>query len=379
MGGKGGGKKMQFAAAKGASTLKGLCAKLQMAQKTGKVALLENEPWFKEAVGACGNLQNMGEASIADKLLAKKEQFSQQFHALTDDAMDKQCQQLEMAKEAGHEELMQGKAWYKHLEGMCSAMREHHPVVAMREAAELLHAGKDNLKKLDGTSVAMGCTSILQAQHNGKVEWFEKQKWYKKTLALCNSMHDESSEELKTTVQDAAAKSAAMLKEEPADLMREGCAKLQQMQESGKMNERKPLVHAATKMCSLVKGKSPEEIRHFVGAQEQQAESAGGLAMADTCKKLQGERGDGADGWTAHLSAMCAKMSHKKKPMDPEKLMKRCKFLRKMQDTGMVEFIKDKPWFPAFKQVCAKLAPKLDAMEKKSKKQHQSFQDDMFV
>lgn len=351
--------------AKGTKTLKDLCAKLQMAQTLGKVDLIKDEPWFENAMGECGKFQKMGIAQIT----------KERFHTLTDAAVDEQCEQLDMAKEAGREKLMQGKAWYKHLEAMCSAMREHHPVIAMREAAAMLHQSKDGLKKLDGTSVAMGCTSIFQAQHNGKVEWFEKQKWYRKALAMCNSMHGQTNDELKTKVQETASAAAVMFDTEPAALMREGCTKFHKMQESGRfpgrMKKKRPLIHAATKMCSMIGGKSTEEIRQFVHAQDGEAESSGGLALANTCKKLHGERGDRDHEWTTHLSLMCQKLNRKKMAMDPEKLMKRCKWLHSMEEKGMVEIIKDKPWFSHLSQVCAKLAPKLGAPQKRNGQSYQ--------
>lgn len=351
----------RVASHKAAHSLKSLCGKLQDAQKEGKAALLEEEEWFKDAMEGCGTLSHERDNQVANMLVAEKEQFKTKFHTLTDDAVKKQCEQLEMAKEAGHEELMQDKSWYAKLSEMCSAMRAHHPVeAAVHKAADLFHEGTEKLQMLDGDSVAMGCTSILQSQHNGKAEWFEKQRWYKKALAMCNSMQGKSPEELQAVAMKTG-KAANLLAQEPADLMGDGCAKLQRFQEAHPEKMRRPAVDAASKMCSMVAGKSPEEIHKFITAQEDEAESRGGIAIVDACKKLQDHAetqvGKGPE-WHSHLSEMCARMEHKKKPMRQSSMLQRCKWMEslKKEDDRWERMKRERPRLNDLEAMCSRLA-----------------------
>merc|ERR1711972_820663 len=118
--------------------------------------------------------------------------------------------------------------------------------------AERAHATKLMKARLSqsnaGKRVAMGCTSLLKAQSNGKMEWFENQAWYRKALKMCTSISDrnvakmEMATEIKRTssgtweiakrnrteIKNKTARSrmSAFRQYSPVDLMQGTCAKL---------------------------------------------------------------------------------------------------------------------------------------------------------
>merc|ERR1719253_2185995 len=73
----------------------------------------------------------------------------------------------------------------------------------LSEAANAASTMKQRLSRnTAGNSVAMGCTALLKAKNNGKMEWFESQQWYKKAMNMCESLAGASPMTLQKRFQD---------------------------------------------------------------------------------------------------------------------------------------------------------------------------------
>jgi len=172
-----------------------------------------------------------------------------------------------------------------------------------------------------GKLVALGCTSLLKAKSNGKMEWFENQAWYRKALKMCTSISGRSPKEMEGSIgikqKQALSRMAALRDRSPIELMKRTCAKLGSV----------PLNHEvrthvwyskAEQMCSTVGDKSPEELKSMLHRSQTQAETASGQLLKETCEKLKAalyqrkfERFQ-HELWYSSAVSMCAKLGDRK-------------------------------------------------------------------
>merc|ERR1719491_1498800 len=109
----------------------------------------------------------------------------------------------------------------------------------------------------------------------------------------------------------------------------------------------------------MIHGKSPEEVAQFVDKQASEAESLGGMALSDTCKKLHNERmglkSQQPPAWMSKVSMMCAKMDRMRKPMRGSDLVQRCRMMDDLKKKGSARLIhmRQKKWFAELMKICS--------------------------
>jgi len=214
--------------------------------------------------------------------------------------------------------------------------------------------------------LSMGCTGLLKAKNNGKMEWFETQAWYHKSLALCQSLAAKSGpmddEERPHMGKGKPSKDMLqkLLKSKEMDLLKESCEKLSMTNRDDPVQQAPWFAHAE-KMCVAVQSASPAELKDLVHRQAHRAETASGQLIQQTCGKLQHEQMSGKmhrfeqEPWYPAMMAMCSKMGRKKVSVGT--LEQKCKDLEKMKLTRKTYYsnsniLKHQPWYDRLNKVC---------------------------
>jgi hypothetical protein len=292
-----------------------------------------------------------------------------------------QCQQLEAARQRGQLKWMEDQGMADHLSKMCAEMKDKNPQDVVRTAKDaqaklLLHA-KDQVSamkqqvhqagptSLAGKSLAMGCTALLKAKNNGKMEWFESQEWYKRAMQMCTSLSGTSPMELEDRMKkkqgELAHRFGAIQGSSPLELLKLTCTQL------SKTPREHPVRSAdffpqAEHMCATVQTSSPQELRELIGRQQHKAETASGQLVKQTCEKLGHDQRMGLtkqfehEPWLAAMQKMCMKMGTRK--VSGKGLMQRCQWYEKMKKMGKEKIFQKQVWYNRLESACKWLEQK---------------------
>lgn len=360
-----------------------------------------------------------GNDVVKDRVRAAKEQFL----SLSSDKLKLQCEELKRAKESGQQGWMQEQGFLEGLTTMCDALakktplyqkempikkpalkslqkmiggRQHCPMPKCRpppagckyerdhelnergcpkrmcgvlkcedkSEGDLAAMMTNQLRATTGNSVAMGCSALLLAKNNGKMEWFENQMWYKKALKTCMSISENSPADLqKNPPVDASPYSHAMA------LLKASCGSIREIPFDSPMRAKEWFLHSE-RMCSTVQSSGEEELRSLVHRQRRQAESASGQLIKQTCDKLRQDLSpmkvsDVKDHSPLYqtMVAMCAKLAPKK--VSGAGIIARCKWLREAKETGKDQRFKKAPWFARLETTCAWLKERVESSKKR--------------
>jgi hypothetical protein len=286
--------------------------------------------------------------------------LADKFKSLSSNALEMQCQQLEYARGRGQNKWMEEQGIYDHLSKMCEALKksQRNPEEAARfaEREQMMvqdGMGQDNTA---GKSLALGCTTLLKAKDDGKMEWFESQSWYKKAMEMCTSLSGTSPEELEQRVQDTkqdfASSFNSLQSKSPIDMLKGTCSKLAETPAEHPVRGKAWFANAEH-MCATVQTSSPDELRELVHRQQSRAETASGQLVKQACAKLEND-GDMKQDMNMELvkamSRMCAKLGPKK--VGFAGLQKRCAWLHKIKSSGKEKNFKTQAWYPRLESAC---------------------------
>jgi len=215
---------------------------------------------------------------------------------------------------------------------------------------------KDKLSsKKNGESVAMGCTAVLKAQNDGKMEWFESQPWYKKALEMCMSLlpHDEALGML--IPEKAHASHPFRSVKGPIGLLKTSCQKLSEIPAENQVRQKKWFPHAQS-LCSTVQSSTPDELKALLHRQARQAETASGQLLKKTCQEVGASATNLPDDtpvrkWYHFMTAVCSKLGTRKVKFGS--FQKRCKWLQQVKATGKAELYKAAPWYSHLDKACS--------------------------
>jgi len=266
------------------------------------------------------------------------------------------CQQLGAAQEAARNgqrqdlEKMEKQGYFVWLSEMCPPVKTHDG----KKVAEFIHQQKEALGEAadvmkqhlathtTGDAVALGCTALLKAKNDGKMQWFESQGWYKKAMQTCMSLS------LKSPTQGGTFEAT------PMELMKESCEKLSYEKD---IVRQKKWFSDAERICSTVQSSGPEELKALIRRQENQAESASGQLLKKTCEGLKHDHfksmADETESWYVPANPwfkMCSKFATKVKGYS---LQKRCQWLQDLKKTGKAQFFEKAPWYSRLNKACS--------------------------
>lgn len=298
----------------------------------------------------------------------KASEFKNQFMSLTSDALELQCKQLEAAKASGQADWLDKKgpdgtsSISDHLAKLCAALKSRQSGT-MKEVAN----GEKDWAKEQAKSIkdkanfykasALGCTTLLKAQNNGKMEWFESEGWYKKTLDMCKSLSVRTPMEMEDSVKQKKGTLLSKLKDlegdTPIELLKGTCSKLEHAPPAVR---EKPWFVKAQQMCSTVSGASHDDMRSMLMRLKTQAESGSGQLIKETCSKLsaanqQGELDRHArEPWYKTAVAMCSKIGGQE--LHASGLEQRCQWLENMKRSGKLDAYMRQPWYDHLAKAC---------------------------
>jgi len=208
---------------------------------------------------------------------------------------------------------------------------------------------------------ALGCNTLLKAQNDGKMEWFETKKWYQKTLEMCDSLSQKSPMEVEEVVQQSKNKVISSLAdlegETPIELMKSSCSKL--VHAPLEMHD-KPWFMKAQQMCSTLSGASNEDLRSMLQRMKKQAESGSGQLIKETCSKLAAAKQQGTleryerEPWYKATAQMCSKMgSREVQASGSSGLERRCAWLDRAKRYGKLSPYMGQPWYMNLVKTCS--------------------------
>lgn len=309
----------------------------------------------------------------------KATDFKQGLTGLSGSALKMQCQQLDQAVERGQQKWMQDQGFFDGLSKMCEAIKEKNG----KKFHEGARQEKDKLKEVaykmqkhfsthsggGGNAVAMGCTALLAAKHNGKMEWFETQGWYKNALKMCTGLSGKGPEELEPEekLTGRAEYERDMSKKKPLELLEETCKQLSKIESESTVGKKKWFPEAQ-QMCVTVKSASPDELKSLVDRQATRAETASGQLIKKTCENIHkdfktgGMKDSEGTTWMPTVMAMCQKMGTRK--VDGKQLKQRCETIKKLKEEGKDKTMREKAWYGHLMKTC-------DWLWKKQKAFHQ--------
>jgi len=215
--------------------------------------------------------------------------------------------------------------------------------------------------KTGGKSVARGCTALLKAQHDGKMEWFESQQWYKKALKLCHSL---SATDDPTAVIPGKAQSGhtfgSTKRHNAMELLKTSCTWLSRIPAENPVRQKKWFPNAES-MCSTVQSSAPEDLKALLHRSEHQAETSSGQLLKKTCQEVGASPPALTDdspvrNWYRIITAACSKLGTRK--VKSGKLEEHCKWLQKVKATGKAELYKDGYEYSRLDKACSWLAGK---------------------
>lgn len=238
--------------------------------------------------------------------------------------------------------------------------------------------------KSGGQSVALGCTALLKAQHDGKMEWFESQEWYKKALKMCTSLSAQDDPTAVIPGKGQLGQAFGSIKRNtPMDLLKTSCKKLSEIPDEKPVRQQK-WFPSAERMCSTVQSSTPEDLKALIHRQEGQAETASGQLLKQTCQDIGGSKfftftdDIPSQKWYHAIEAVCSKLGTR--DVKPGKIEKRCKMFQKLQATGKASRFKNASWYKSLEKTCSWLAWKsvektrawksLEKQEESSTKDH---------
>jgi hypothetical protein len=325
------------------------------------------------ALGTAAAQEGGEPAKGMDELQEKATAFKNQFVSLSSDALDLQCKQLEAARSSGQA----GLAWLEktgpdgttvadHLGKLCGAVQSKQPDYMK----EVVQGEKEYAKVQVKTATekanfyqasALGCNTLFKAQNDGKMEWFETKKWYKKTLEMCESLSQKSPVEVEEAMQQSKGKVISSLADlegdTPIELMKNSCSKL--VHAPPEMHE-KPWFMKAKQMCATVSGASNDDLRSMLQRMKMQAESGSGQLIKDTCSKLDAAKQQGTleryerEPWYRATAQMCSKMgSPKVHASGPSGLQRRCAWLDHAKRYGKLSPYMAQPWYMNLVKTCS--------------------------
>lgn len=289
----------------------------------------------------------------------KAKSLKDQFLTLSKDAMKMQCQQLEMARQRGQHKWMEAQAAHdERVAQLCARILGKGLKVVSRGASQ--EEGKEPaptsvVANIAHKAMAHGCTALLRAQNNGKMEWFESQGWYKRAMLMCTDIAKRGP--MVQAVEAGQEEQAiGFLKNLAAvPLLKHTCDQLSQVPEGSPIHTAEWFGHA-TRLCATVQSSNPNDLRMLVRHQEHLAESASGQLVKQTCEKMWSHRRAGGmkifqhEPWYLAISAMCSKLGTKR--VHGNQLMQKCQWLQKIKDAGREEAFRQAPWFPRLKAGC---------------------------
>jgi hypothetical protein len=286
--------------------------------------------------------------------------LADKFKSLSSNALEMQCQQLEYARERGQNRWMEEQGIYGHLSKMCEALKrsQRNPEEAARFAEREQVMVQDGMgQDKAGKSLALGCTALLKAKDDGKMEWFESQSWYKKAMKMCTSLSGTSPEELEQRVQDTkqdfAGSFTSLQSKTPSDMLKGTCSKLAETPADHPVRGKAWFANAE-RMCATVQTSSSDELRELIHRQQSRAETASGQLVKQACAKLENDGDMKHDMSNMELvkamSRMCAKLGPKKVGFNG--LQKRCAWLQKIKSSGKESNFKTQSWYPRLESAC---------------------------
>lgn len=302
----------------------------------------------------------------ASQFQEKTQDLESKFMSLSSDALKLQCQQLEHARDTGKQKWMQKQGFFEGLSKMCAALAEKDTkgaiLAAHQEKAKLTMVAKAVKKRAASTagqSIALGCTSLLKAKNNGKMEWFESQAWYKRAMLMCTSLSGASPMTMEKHLQAQKGtwvhKIGSLERKMPSELLKESCAKLSKTAQGDAVREMK-WFEKAEHMCATVASSSPGELVALVSRQEHQAETASGQLVKQTCENLKHSQRLGKlknfqqQAWYPSMLAMCSKLGTKK--VRGASLNRRCQWLEKMRQAGKEKAFTAQAWYKHLVSTC---------------------------
>jgi len=258
--------------------------------------------------------------------------------------MDKKCEQLKAAIANGQAEAGVSEKF----EQLCQGYEQAHH--AINKVTNLV-AG--NAEHSAGKSVALGCTTMLAARNNGKTEWFERQKWYRKAMEMCTSISGEDPEGLDFRIQgmkDKLMSKAAQMKATPPEkLMGDTCAKLKHIPNGHEVRSQ-AWFSQAEQMCATVTSMSPDDLKSMLHRTQLQAETASGQLIRRTCADFHKNRQFQHEAWYQSTLAMCSKLASQKVHLDD--LAHRCALLQRANAAGRGGSLKTKEWYKYLASTC---------------------------
>jgi len=302
-----------------------------------------------------------------------KHMLKDEFKTLSKQSLKLQCQQLENAQSRGQEKWLAEQPFYKGLSKMCEAMKEHNPKkvheAVHEERKEIVHAAKamkeDFQTNTAGKSVALGCTALLKAKNDGKMEWFESQGWYKKAMTMCTSLAGQSPMDLEKRMQASqgklAGKFGSLQGKAPLQLLKDTCTKIEKIPQDSPVREKKWFPNAES-MCATVQSSTQDELRELIKRQQHHAESSSGQVIKQTCQKLKKDQQTGGlkhfedEAWYPAMSKMCAKLGPKK--VSKKGLKQRCDWLQKIKKSKKESVFNQQAWYKHLESTCTWLQHK---------------------
>lgn len=306
--------------------------------------------------------RGQGEETVQEQT----QDLEHKFMSLSSDALSLQCQQLENARHTGKQQWMEKQGFFEGLSKMCAALKEKDTQkvaqVAHQEKAKIAMVANAVKKKAAHTaekSVALGCTTLLKAKNNGKMEWFESQGWYKKAMLMCTSLSGASPMTMGKHSQahesNEGHKFGSLGRKMPSELLKETCAKLSKTAQGDAVREMQ-WYKKAERMCATVASSSPGELVALVRRQELNAETASGQLVKQTCAHLKhsqklGElRNFQQQAWYPGMLAMCSKLGTKR--VRGASLERRCQWLEKIRHAGKENHFSAHPWYKHLVSTC---------------------------
>jgi len=305
--------------------------------------------------------------------------FKKGLTGVSGSALKMQCQQLDQAVERGQQKWIKEQGFFDGLKKMCEAIKEkngkkfheaaHQEKEKITEVAHTMQKHFATHSGAGGNAVAMGCTALLAAKHNGKMEWFETQGWYQKALKMCTGLSGQGPAELepeeKLTGREEYERD--MKNKKPLELLEETCKQLSKLERDDAVRWTKWFPEAQ-QMCVTVKSASPAELKSLVDRQATRAETASGQLIKKTCENIKKDFKAGGmkkfedSTWMPTVMAMCQKMGTRK--VDGKQLKQRCEYIKKAQEEGKDKTMREKAWYGHLVKTC-------DWLWKKQKAFHQ--------
>lgn len=294
----------------------------------------------------------------------KADSFKDDFMSLSHDALKLQCQQLENARQRGQQKWMEEQGFFQGLSKMCEAIKENNPKKVAQAAHEVTQEEKEKVAEVAtsmrhntaGKSLALGCTALLKAKNNGKMEWFESQQWYKKAMQMCTSLAGKSPMELEKKMPHQLF-GGSVQRKTPMDLLKHTCENLSKIPQEHEIRS-KTWFPQAERMCATVESSTPEELQGLLRRQEHHAETASGQLVKQTCEKLKhddrmgGMKRFAGEPWLQNMVAMCSKLGGAQK-VRGSSVRERCAWLQKVKAMGKEKAFKTQAWYKHLEKTCS--------------------------